>query len=196
MDGLCKTYAQHVVLDHLTAVFPAGTVTCVTAPSGGGKTTLFRLLLGLETPDRGTITGLAGSRCSAVFQEDRLCENLNPVSNIRLVNPALSPAQVLEAMEAAELTGCEHQPAAELSGGMKRRVAILRALLAPWDVLFLDEPFKGLDADIKDKVIRFTREACSGRTVLLVTHDLREANAMGATAYLELPAAAGPGSFC
>ena len=91
---------------------------------------------------------------SAVFQEDRLCKNLSPVSNIRLVAPELKKSDIIAAMEHVGLTGCFSQPVRELSGGMKRRVAILRALLADYDILFLDEPFKGLDADTRRLVLR------------------------------------------
>ena len=70
---------------------------------------------------------------------------------------------------------------------MRRRVAILRALLAQWDVLFLDEPFKGLDEDTKQFVMADTRRRCAGRTVLLVTHDVREADALGAVQVIHLP---------
>ena len=90
IKGLCKAFDGKQVLRDFSAVLPAGQVTGLMAPSGAGKTTLLRILMGLETPDRGTITGLEGLRLSAVFQEDRLCENLNPVSNLRLVTPALS----------------------------------------------------------------------------------------------------------
>ena len=155
-------------------------------PSGAGKTTLLRILMGLETQDRGIITGLDGLRLSAVFQEDRLCENLNPVSNLRLVTPALSRTAAAEALAAVGLTDCQRQPARELSGGMRRRVAILRALLAEYDLLFLDEPFKGLDQETKEIVMADTRRRCSGRTVLFVTHDSAELEALGAVKRLEL----------
>ena len=128
--GLCKAFDGKQVLRDFSAALPAGQVTGLMAPSGAGKTTLLRILMGLETPDRGTITGLEGLRLSAVFQEDRLCENLDPVSNLRLVTPTLSRAAAEEALKAVGLTDCLHQPTRELSGGMRRRVAILRALLA------------------------------------------------------------------
>ena len=89
IKGLCKAFDGKQVLRDFSAVLPAGQVTGLMAPSGAGKTTLLRILMGLETQDRGIITGLDGLRLSAVFQEDRLCENLNPVSN-----PAPSPAPV------------------------------------------------------------------------------------------------------
>ena len=133
------------------------------APSGGGKTTLLRVLMGLEAADSGTVEGLAGLRQSAVFQEDRLCEALSAAANIRLVNPALSGRggwrrlfQRLD-LPAAVIRGWRSSPA-ECAAG----VAILRALLARWDVLFLDEPFKGLDAETKALVLEDTRRRLPG----------------------------------
>ena len=85
--SLCKAFDGKPALQGFSATLPAGRVSCIMAPSGGGKTTLLRILLGLEAADSGEIHGLAGLRLSAVFQEDRLLENLSPVANIRLVNP-------------------------------------------------------------------------------------------------------------
>ena len=186
IQGLYKAFVGKEVLRDFSAVLPAGRVTGLMAPSGTGKTTLLRILMGLERPDRGTITGLQGLRLSAVFQEDRLCENLNPVSNLRLVTPALSREAAEAALAAVGLTDCLNQPVRELSGGMRRRVAILRALLAEYDLLFLDEPFKGLDRETKEVVMADTRRRCDGRTVLFVTHDPTELEAMGAVWRLEL----------
>ena len=184
---LDKSFGDKAVLRDFSADFPAGAVTAVMAPSGGGKTTLLRILMGLERADGGTVTGLSGLRQSAVFQEDRLCENLSAASNLRLTNPNLSLWGAEEALAAVGLAGCGGQSVAEFSGGMRRRVAILRALLAPWDVLFLDEPFKGLDAEMKAMVMADTCSRCRGRTVLLVTHDPDEAAALGAVQVLQLP---------
>ena len=184
---LFKSFGKKAVLSGFSAVFPIGAVAAVMAPSGGGKTTLLRILMGLEQPDSGTISGLTGLRQSAVFQEDRLCEHLSAEANIRLVNPAIPREQVQAAMAEVGLASCAGQPVREFSGGMRRRVAILRALLAPYDILFLDEPFKGLDRDTKELVMADTRRRCAGRTALLVTHDADEAAALGATQILRLP---------
>ena len=184
---LYKSFGSKVVLRDFSARFPIGAVTAVMAPSGGGKTTLLRVLMGLEAADSGTVEGLAGLRQSAVFQEDRLCEALSAVSNVRLVNPALTRGEAEAALSAVGLAGCGNQRVAEFSGGMRRRVAILRGLLAQWDVLFLDEPFKGLDEATKQLVMADTRRRCAGRTVLLVTHDAREADALGAVQVIHLP---------
>ena len=151
LQNVCKAFGEKQVLQDFSHTFPEGELTCIMGPSGCGKTTLLSLLLGLEQPDAGEILGMEGRRKSAVFQEDRLCENASAVSNIRLVNPALS----------------------------KRRVAILRALAAEYDVLFCDEPFKGLDQATKAQVLDYFLARTQGKTVLVVTHDPEEAKSLG-----------------
>ena len=178
ITDLCKSYDGKPVLSHFTACLEAGKIIALMAPSGGGKTTLLRILTGLEAPDSGHIDGLDDCRISAVFQEDRLCLNLSPIANIRLVSPACSEENALAALKAVGLSDCAHQKTLELSGGMRRRVAILRALLAEYDLLLLDEPFRGLDAENKALVMEDTRIRCQGRTVLMVTHDSSELEPM------------------
>ena len=180
MHKLCKAFGDKIVLRNFSCELEEGRVTALMAPSGAGKTTLLRILMGLETADSGEITGMAGKRLAAVFQEDRLLDFMNPVDNIRLPEPKLERAVILREMAAMGLTDCETQPARELSGGMRRRVAILRALLCGADVIVLDEPFKGLDEATRGRVIRETRRLCCGKTTLLVTHEAREAEQMGA----------------
>lgn len=180
IDKLCKAFGGKAVLQDFSCELEEGRVTALMAPSGAGKTTLLRILLGLETADSGEISGLSGRRISAVFQEDRLLENMNPVDNIRLTAPKLDRAVILREMAAMGLTDCENQPARELSGGMRRRVAILRALLCGADVIALDEPFKGLDEATRARVIDETKRLCQGKTVLMVTHEAAEAERMGA----------------
>lgn len=190
ISHLSMAYKGKNVLRDFSLTIPGGVTTCIMAPSGAGKTTLLRILMGLEQPQSGEISGLENLKVSAVFQEDRLCMGLNALSNIRLPSPSLTENRVLAAMEAVGLAGCARQPVRELSGGMKRRVAILRGLLADWDILFLDEPFAGLDLTTRDAVMAFTRKVCRGRTVLLVTHDIAEAKGLEAASILT-PAFAG-----
>lgn len=186
IEDLCKSYGSKTVLHHFSCTIPSGTVTGLMAPSGAGKTTLLRILMGFEQADSGKIHGLDGLRLSAVFQDDCLCENLSPVSNIRLVSRGLSKEDAKAALVSVGLADCLQQPVCELSGGMKRRVAILRALLAEYDFLILDEPFKGLDEKTKALVIQDTRSRCTGKTVLFVTHDAEELISMGAVKTLTL----------
>lgn len=182
--GLCKSFGEKAVLCNVSGTLAAGRITGLMAPSGAGKTTLLRILMGLERADSGRIDGLNGLCISAVFQEDRLCNQLDGVSNLRLVTPALGRAEAANAMKAVGLLDCIGQPIRELSGGQRRRVAILRGLLADYDFLILDEPFRGLDRETKRLVMEDTRRRCMERTVLLVTHDAAELEVLGVTELL------------
>ena len=181
LTNICKAYGANVVFDGFNCQIDEGAVTCVMGPSGDGKTTLLRLMLGLEQPDSGQISGVQNQRKSVVFQEDRLCENLSAASNIRLVcRKPLKAGSIVEAMSAMDLApDCAGQTVRSMSGGERRRVAILRALMAEYDILFMDEPFKGLDAETKERVMLFTKELSRGKTVVFVTHDSAECEEMG-----------------
>ncbi len=176
--NLEKRYGKLTVLDGFSAVFPAGEITCIMGRSGCGKTTLLRLLLGLEKPSGGEIEGLP-ARMSAVFQEDRLCEELSAFGNVRLVAPKRTEEDIRAALAALLLDGeAQTKPVSELSGGMRRRVAIARALLAEGELILMDEPFKGLDEGTRETVITYVKEMTAGRTVILVTHDEEDATAL------------------
>ncbi len=179
IDQLSKAYGEKQVLCRLSASFPEGETTCIMGRSGCGKTTLLRLMMGLESPDSGSIRGIQGKQISAVFQENRLCENLSAVSNVRLVCAnRFSRAQIEQSFAEVGLEGCLDQPVREFSGGMKRRVAIVRALLADFDLLFLDEPFKGLDPETERLTTAYLLRKTVGKTVFLVSHDPNGAELM------------------
>ena len=187
IENISKSFDGKVVIHNYSAEIPVGKTTCLMGPSGEGKTTLLRILSGLEKPDSGEIFGLYGKRVSMVFQEDRLCENLLAVTNIHMTAPlTITKQAILEAMEQIGLTDCSKQCVREFSGGMKRRTALLRALFAKYDILLLDEPFTGLDADSKDLVIAYLREHTVGKTVLLVAHDIEDARSLGAETFIRL----------
>lgn len=175
LKNICKSYGEKEVLTDFSHIFPAGKTTVIMGPSGCGKTTLLNLLLGLEQPDSGKIIGLEGARKSAVFQEDRLCENVGAVSNLRLASPRLSRKEAEKMLCDLGLSDALRQPVKEFSGGMKRRVAILRALCAEYDVLLADEPFQGLDESSKRHAMEYFQKRTQGRTVILVTHVEEEA---------------------
>ena len=176
-----------LTIEHLTKQFGEKTLfrdLCLTvenpavlwAPSGWGKTTLLRILMGLDTPTAGRVRGVG--RAAAVFQEDRLCPQLTALQNVTLVLPG-SEKQYKEQIGAdfQQLgmdTAALALPAARLSGGQKRRTALLRALWAPSDTLLLDEPFTGMDPDTLAAAAALLRTRCGTEPVLLATHD-REA---------------------
>ena len=180
VKNLSKSYGDKLVFENLDIVLNYKKTTCIMAPSGAGKTTLLRILMGLERPDSGSVAGLEQKRFSAVFQEERLCENMTAVENIRMVTPSLGRQIVMQEIDRLGLGNCDSQPVSELSGGMRRRVSILRALLAEYDILFLDEPFKGLDDALKEQVMAYVREKTGDKTVIFVTHDKKEAIALKA----------------
>lgn len=186
IENLNKSFGTHKVLDNFSYTFLDKKTTCIMGPSGSGKTTLANILLGLMKGDSGKITGLKNIKIAAVFQEDRLCEELDAIMNIRLVAPKLSLSSIENAFLALDLFEYEGKPVLEFSGGMRRRVAIIRAMLATSELVILDEPFKGLDPELKSKVISYVKDSTLGKTVIAITHDLTEAKALTANV-LELP---------
>ncbi len=180
-QGICKSYGDRTVLNNLTFVLPAGSRTCLTGPSGSGKTTLLRILMGLEVADGGRISGLEGLRCAAVFQEDRLFEEISALRNVRLTAAKGTDDAQLRA-ELGQILPPEalDLPVRKLSGGMKRRAAVARAVLAPSDFLVMDEPFTGLDGETKRCTASWILERQDGRTLLFSSHQEEDAKLLKA----------------
>ncbi|WP_409968945.1 ATP-binding cassette domain-containing protein [Bengtsoniella intestinalis] len=191
VKNLTKSYQGQVVLHDFNATFQTGLLTCVLGASGIGKTTLLRLLMGLESPDSGTILGLDGLRPSVVFQEDRLCQGLTLETNLLLPHihkpSPLTLSTLQQGLQALDLSGNEHKLVQQLSGGMMRRTALLRALLIPFDILFLDEPFKGLDGETKIKTMDYLKAQTQGKTVICITHDPSEVSYLNPQNILHIP---------
>ncbi|MEG2356540.1 MAG: ATP-binding cassette domain-containing protein [Clostridia bacterium] len=174
VSDLCKAYDQKIVLSHFSHIFPAGETTYLMGKSGCGKTTLLHILMGFGSMDAGTIDGLP-KRIACVFQEDRLCEDFSAVSNVRLVcGHEVRDADIRRELSLLGLKDCFDAPVRTLSGGMKRRVAIARAVMYRPQLLLLDEAYKGLDEQTKQMVIHYVNQHCKGVTVLAVTHDAEE----------------------
>lgn len=179
--GVSKSFDGHSVLQHLSLAIAAGQRMALMAPSGAGKTTFLRLALGLETPDEGIVARTPGP-LSAVFQEVRLMEGLTATQNLAL---AATDTQELnrslrilgELLQEAEM----NKPVSQLSGGMRRRVELARALGHPAGLLVLDEPFTGLDDETRERAAAIAAEHLDGRTLLLATHGIRDAESLDAT---------------
>ncbi|MGI6085111.1 MAG: ATP-binding cassette domain-containing protein [Acetivibrionales bacterium] len=179
ISGLSKSFDQNIVLNGFSARIPKNKTTFIMGPSGCGKTTLINILMGLIDADGGTVTGVPKYK-SAVFQEDRLCESFNAVSNVRLVcERKIKDEEIRSHLEKIGLKDNLRKPVIELSGGMRRRVAIVRAVLAKSDIIFMDEPFKGLDDETKEKTMEYTADNTKNKTVIIVTHDIEEAKYFG-----------------
>ena len=179
IQHLCKSFDGKVVLDHVSLTLESGGAACLMAPSGRGKTTLLRCIAGLEAPDSGQITDLP-ERIAYVFQEDRLCDGFSAVDNIRLVTgKALGEGEIRRHLEELGLAGSLDQPVRELSGGMRRRVVISRAVCFGADLLLLDEPFKGLDDEARQQTADYILRHRGAAAILCVTHDREDAAALG-----------------
>lgn len=178
---LTKSFGKQKVLHEVSLTLEDGKTYCLMGSSGSGKTTLFRILLGLETPDSGEIRGIEGKRFGVVFQEDRLCEAYSPLENVMMTaDSRLSMKEAKKELCRLLPEDSITRPVSALSGGMKRRTAICRALLASWDILLMDEPFTGLDEDTKQEVIRYIKEKAKGRLTLFSSHQQEDAGALGA----------------
>ena len=154
LNHISKRFGDKVVLDDVSLFVKKGEFVTILGPSGCGKTTLLRLLLGLKRPDSGVLEGVEQLRCSAVFQEDRLCETLSAIENVALI--CKHKDRISRHLQTLGIVPQEqYKPVRELSGGQRRRVALVRAILFASDFIIMDEPFKGLDADTRAKAVAY-----------------------------------------
>lgn len=177
IQNLSKRFGGKEVLQNFSWTVDGPQV--LMGPSGCGKTTLLRILLGLEMPDAGTVTGVVTP--AAVFQEDRLCPQLTAADNLVLTGHGLPREEAERELRALGFTGAELAlPAARLSGGQKRRAALLRALLCrDAQTLLLDEPFTGMDAELVAQAAAAAVRLTGSRPAILVTHDSAAAQLLG-----------------
>ena len=172
-EHIYKSYNGKPVLTDFSVDVSSDSSYLITGESGAGKTTFLRILLGLEKPDQGRVRLLGDykySRVNAgvVFQEDRLCENFSAVQNVAMVSKKLSERIAREELEKILPADQLDKPVRELSGGMRRRVCIIRACVVPSDVIVMDEPFAGLDEENRQKCIQYIR-GIQGSTPLVLT---------------------------
>lgn len=179
-ESVTKSYDELKVIDKLSFNIIKGSKIALMGPSGCGKTTIFRLATGLECPDSGKIVIRDRARFAAAFQDDRLCPSLSLYANIKAVcGKSVKKSDIYACTDMLGLGGFESKPISVLSGGMKKRACIIRAMLSEFDILFLDEPFNGLDAQTKEIVAQFITARLGERTLVLITHDMRDAELLG-----------------
>ena len=170
VTGLSKSFGKQQVLKEFTCTYPSGKITYLTGASGSGKTTLFRCLCGLEAYEEGKVT--EGLTYSVQFQEDRLCEEESPVKNLEMVMGSSKARK--EGEEILLSLGLPWEaldkPCRELSGGMKRRVSLARAMEANSDCVLLDEPYTGMDECTRRNAENYIKKRMENRIVLMATH--------------------------
>lgn len=178
ISGVSKCYGGRYILKDFSLEIPKGSICCIMGESGVGKTTLLRMVMGLENADDGLIDGVG--RISAVFQENRLVNWLTTDENVGLVLDRKKRASVREHLCSILPAECIDRRAENLSGGMQRRTAVVRAMMSDCETICLDEPFTGLDDENKKAVREYILSHQEGRTILLVTHSREDAEALKA----------------
>ena len=180
LKKISKSFDNKQVLRDVDLVVPKGSRVLIRGASGKGKTTLLRIMMGLEKPDSGEVTG-AFSKQASVFQEDRLQPEFTPITCVKMIcGVRVSKQDIRTQLAEVGLDGHFDKPAGKLSGGMRRRVAIVRAVMSDADVIYFDEPFTGLDRDTKLKVIEYIDRRTEGKTLVFVSHDAEDALLLGA----------------
>ncbi len=172
IKNLCKKFGDNSVLRDFTASVQTKGITAFYGKSGCGKSTLLNIILGIVEPDSGTVTGHEHLSKAAVFQEDRLLNWATALDNLLLVRDNKEAAR--EVLSKLALNDCINTKVKSLSGGMKRRVALARALVVNRQLLVLDEPFNGLDAKIRLTAMDIIKDYAKNNCVILVTHDSAE----------------------
>jgi len=181
ITDLCKSFDDNEILKNVNITLEDSSIYCLMGASGIGKTTLLRILMGLERADSGCISGIDTKNISCMFQEDRLIPDLSAIDNVRIVlRGKNNRAEVRNNLLSILPDDSLDLPVSSLSGGMKRRVALARALSYPGKLIILDEPFTGLDKDTKLNVINYILKMRNNRTLLIATHGTDDADLLGA----------------
>ncbi len=169
VKNICKSFDGKAVLQDISFTVKEGECVALTGASGAGKTTLLRIIAGLETADSGEVIYKQNAKKTFVFQENRLLESKSVLENILAVTD--NKERALYFLERLSLSEDADKKAGLLSGGMKRRLEIARALTYGGDIYFLDEPLRELDEDTLKAVADVIKEEIHGKTAILITHD-------------------------
>lgn len=169
LDRISVSFGSKRVLDNLSLTLPKDGITVLSGPSGCGKTTLLRVLAGLEQPEQGQVQGISPANTAFLFQEDRLLPGRTVLQQLTDVLPRERRGEATRWLELAELTGEENTLPRQLSGGMGRRLALVRALALDGELYLLDEPFTGIDLPRQRKLMAVLKQL--GKPVVLVSHE-------------------------
>ena len=180
-NNVTMKFQDTVVLESFSEEFEKNKITCVLGPSGCGKTTLLNILSGTLKENNGEIT--KPQTVSYVFQEELLVPQKTARKNLELIlksvykNKLELKTVIDKFLKLADLENAEDLYPHEMSGGMRQRLALIRAFAYPSEILLMDEPFKALDIMLKDSIIKsfLSLYKEDKRTVIFVTHDIDEA---------------------
>ena len=172
VSNLTKSFENKLVFNNFSVEFPENQISVIEGESGIGKTTLLRIIAGIDTDYSGEITG-HDKKISYVFQEPRLFDAITVKQNLELIekNTDLSINDILSIVE---LDKEQNTYPNELSGGMKMRLSLARALYYNGEIFLMDEPFSALDNDMKSRIIPKVFELLKNKTVIIVSHNADE----------------------
>ncbi len=176
INNLTKKYGKKVVFDNYSKLLDFDNILIIKGESGLGKTTLIRILAGLEKADGGKID-TPTNKISFMFQEDRLIPFISVLKNLTAV------CNEKNALHYLKLMGLEHEKDSSpltLSGGMRRRVSLARALCFDSELVILDEPFKGLDDELKKQICEIIKQESEKRNFIIISHDVEDATLLNA----------------
>lgn len=176
INNLCKKYGDKTVFENYTNTFDFDGILLIKGVSGLGKTTLMRIIAGLEKADKGEIIKNA-DKISFMFQEDRLIPFVSVLKNLTAV---CNEEKALYYLSLMGLENEKNNSPLSLSGGMKRRVSLARALCYDSDLVILDEPFKGLDEELKLKICEVIKNESEKRDFIIISHDTGDAEFLNA----------------
>ncbi|MCL1859563.1 MAG: ATP-binding cassette domain-containing protein [Oscillospiraceae bacterium] len=180
VSNLCKSYGPVKAVDNVCFELEKGKILAIIGPSGGGKSTVLRLLNGLETPDSGSIYFInsqgyiENGTFGLVFQEYNLFPQYTVLGNLTLAPKLLKKnySQAIEILEKVGLTDKKNNYPSQLSGGQKQRTAIARALMLKPDILCFDEPTSALDPKLTEEIVNIINQLKGEQTIIIVTHDM------------------------
>ena len=176
VKDISKAFNGQKILDNFNINIEDEHSYILTGESGCGKTTLLRIILGLEAPDTGKVTLLGDYKypyinAGVVFQEDRLCDSFSAVTNCALVSKKVFKQTVREELCKLLPEDRVDIPVKELTPAERRLVCIVRACCIPSDVLIMDEPFEGLSGDVRAKAISFVRDKMGSGSLVIAARD-------------------------
>ena len=184
LKDVSVAFQGHSVLEHCSLLVPDGGHTAVMGPSGSGKTTLLRLIAGQLAPDQGSVT-VSHGRISYMYQEPRLLPWLTAEENVNLVlsDKPETMGTARQWLAAVGLADAMKKHPAELSGGMRQRVSLARALAYDGDLFLLDEPLSSLDEAMAVELLDLLKQYTQGKSMIFVTHSPEQAKVLGGEIY-------------
>lgn len=190
IEEISKSYGTVQVLDHISLTVGDGQTIAVTGESGCGKTTMLRIIAGLEKSDSGSvwINGIRMNdriepyqrKIAMVFQDATLWNHMTVRKNITFGSSKKKDKKIAELADFFGVGDLLDRYPEEISGGQAKRVSLIRALASDRDILLLDEPLSNIDEDNKIRILAYMKEhVCGEKTVLYVTHDEKEVAQLG-----------------